>query len=262
LRCDFLKQAIGDRANLCHQRFGGAFEGGMDLVNLFSFETRAEACEALADIMAARLFDVLLDGGTARVALSGGSSPEPCYRALTEHTLDWSRVAVTLVDDRWVGLDSPGSNEAMIRRVFATVPEAQVVGLHVPDISAKAAESELKARLTPLLPLDVVVLGMGPDAHTASWFPGSSDLAAALDPSGHTAIMAYDASDAPVAKPYPERITMTLPVIANAGWIALLLFGADKRDVLTRALEQPSEIAPIRAIFEAAHDRIAVFWAP
>jgi 6-phosphogluconolactonase len=234
----------------------------MELVNLFSFETRTDACEALADILAARLFDVLQGGGPARIALSGGSSPEPCYRALAAHALDWSRVAVTLVDDRWVGLDDPGSNEAMIRRVFATRPEAAVTGLHVPGLTAPQAQPQVAGRIGPLLPLDAVVLGMGPDAHTASWFPGSSDLAAALDPSGHTAVMAYDAADAPVAKPYPSRITLTLPAVAGAGWIALLLFGADKRDVLNRALEQTAEVAPIRAVFDAAADRIAVFWAP
>jgi 6-phosphogluconolactonase len=234
----------------------------MDLVNLFSFETRAEACEALADILAAQLFDALQNGGRARVALSGGSSPEPCYRALAGHALDWSRVDVTLVDDRWVGPDDPGSNEAMIRRVFASQPDARITGLHVPGVTASQAHAQVAAQIAPLLPLDVVVLGMGPDAHTASWFPGSADLAAALDPSGHTAVMAYDASDAPVAKPYPSRMTLTLPVIANAGWIALLLFGADKRDVLNRALEQPTQVAPIRAIFEAAPEKIAVFWAP
>lgn len=234
----------------------------MDLVNLFSFETRAEACEALADIMAARMFDVLQDGGRARIALSGGSSPEPCYRSFVAHPLDWARVDVTLVDDRWVGLDDPGSNEAMIRRVFATVPEASVTGLTAPTRQPQASVPEIEARIAPMRALDVVVLGMGPDAHTASWFPGSPDLAAALDPSGKAAVMAYDASQAPVARPFPDRITLTLPAIVEAGWIGLLLFGSDKRDVLARALEQPATTAPIRAVFDAAPEKLAVFWAP
>ena len=110
-------------------------------------------------------------------------------------------------------------------------------------------------------PFDVVVLGMGPDAHTASWFPGAPQLAACLDPEGRATVLGLDAVDAPVAGAYRLRMTLTLPAIVEAQQTIVLIFGQDKKQVLGASLAKPVLGAPIRGVLEAASGRCVVFWA-
>lgn len=228
---------------------------------LLSFASRPAAEEALAAALEAGVRDAHAAGRRARIALSGGSSPEPAYRAFAAKDLDWSKVDIALVDDRWVDVDQAGSNQAMIERAFASANGVTIFGMKLPTASPKQAEAELDLVYRRLRPFDAIVLGMGPDAHTASWFPASPDLAACLDPQGTATVLGVDASLAPVAAPYPERMTMTLPVVSEAQQILILLFGADKKQILQQALEAPVTIAPIKAVMEATGSRCIALWA-
>lgn len=228
---------------------------------LLSFPSRAEANEALAAALEAGVRAAHSEGRRARIALSGGSSPEPAYRAFAAKTLDWSRVDLALVDDRWVDLDQAGSNQAMIERAFGDAHGVTIFGMKLPIPSPKQAEGALEAAYRPLRPFDAIVLGMGPDAHTASWFPASPDLSACLDPDGAASVLAVDASAAPVAAPYPERMTITLPVVREAQQVLILLFGSDKKQILQHALSAPVTRAPIRAAIEATGARCMALWA-
>ena len=230
-------------------------------IPFLSFPSRSAAEEALAAALEAGVRDAHADGRRARIALSGGSSPELAYRAFAAKDLDWSKVDIALVDDRWVDLDQAGSNQAMIERAFASATGITIFGMKLPNASPKLAEAELDGVYRALRPFDVIVLGMGPDAHTASWFPASPDLAACLDSQGSATVLGVDASLAPVAAPYPERMTVTLPVVSEAQQILILLFGADKKQILQQALEAPVTNAPIKAVIEASGAKCIALWA-
>jgi 6-phosphogluconolactonase len=235
--------------------------GTMTTFPFLSFPSRPAAEEALAAALEAGVRDAHSEGRRARIALSGGSSPEPAYRAFAAKQLDWSKVDIALVDDRWVDVDQAGSNQAMIQRAFASATGVTIFGMKLPTSNPKLAEAELDGVYRALRPFDAIVLGMGPDAHTASWFPASPDLAACLDPQGPATVLGIDASLAPVAAPYPERMTVTLPVVSEAQQILILLFGADKKQILQQALDMSVTNAPIKAVIDATGARCVALWA-
>jgi 6-phosphogluconolactonase len=228
---------------------------------LFEFDTRDEACTATADALAVIAQTALDNGRRARIALSGGSSPAPAYRAFAQKDLDWSRVDIALVDDRWVDLTSPGSNEAMIRAAFEPASGVTIHTMYTGHATPFEGAQSLDPIYASLRPFDVMIMGMGPDAHTASWFSESPQLQACLDPASTHSVLGVDASTAPVAQPYLFRMTMTLPVVAEADQLVLLLFGADKKQILSAAIGTPQTQTPIQALVEACGERLVVFWA-
>jgi 6-phosphogluconolactonase len=230
-------------------------------VPLFVFEDRIGAHKAVAEALRASVDAAHSEGRRARIALSGGSSPAPAYRAFADLPLDWSRVDIALVDDRWVNLDNAGSNEAMIREVFSGAHGVTIYGMKTAHETPFEGQAALDPIYSALRPFDAVVLGMGPDAHTASWFVGSPQLEACLSPDTTKTVLGVDASAAPVAGDYPLRMTLTLAPIAQAGQVILLMYGADKKQIFAEALHTPVTQAPIRAAIQASRDRSVVFWA-
>jgi 6-phosphogluconolactonase len=235
-------------------------EMGQELA-LFAFDDRQGTCDAVASALAASVRAAHNEGRRARIALSGGLSPAPAYRAFARLDLDWSRVDIALVDDRWVDFENAGSNEAMVRDVFSGTVGVTIYGMKSAETTPFAAQATLDGIYATLRPFDGVVLGMGPDAHTASWFVGSPQLGACLAADTDQTVLGVDASAAPVSGDYPLRMTLTLPPVAEAGQIILLLYGADKKQILNQALHTPVTQAPIRAAIQASGDRCVVFWA-
>jgi 6-phosphogluconolactonase len=227
----------------------------------FAFEDRIATHKAVAEALRASVDAAHSEGRRARIALSGGSSPAPGYRAFANLPLDWSRVDIALVDDRWVDLDNAGSNEAMISEVFSNAQGVSIYGMKTAHETPFEGEAALDPIYSALRPFDAVVLGMGPDAHTASWFAGSPQLGACLSPETDKTVLGVDASAAPVAGDYPLRMTLTLPPIAQAGQVILLMYGADKKQIFKQALHTPVTQAPIRAAIQASLERCVVFWA-
>lgn len=220
--------------------------------------------EAAAAQIARQLQYDLQTQPQALLLLSGGSTPEPVYRALAAHALDWPRLIVALVDERFVPPDSPGSNGRLLAAVFAhgAAAAATLWPLVEPGLSLPACVEHANARVAAagLLP-SAVVFGMGEDGHTASLFPGAAGLAAALDASD--AYVALDASGCPVAGAYPQRITLT-----PAGWRAaharlLLIRGERKRAVFERSLAAGvAEQTPIVAAAAEGPVPLHVHWSP
>ncbi|HMA16000.1 MAG: 6-phosphogluconolactonase [Bacteroidota bacterium] len=215
--------------------------------------------EALAGAVARDLRAAIARRGVASLALSGGRTPRQFLAALSRQPLPWDKVAVTLVDERWVPPGHARSNEALLRETLLAGPAAaaRFVGLVTKAATPEAGLAEVAARIAALPPpLDAVVLGMGADGHTASFFPGGDRLAEALDPAGSVMVLPQRAPGA--GEP---RITLTLPLIAGAGRVYLHIEGAEKAEVIEAALaEGPVEAMPVRAVLRARP--VEVFWCP
>lgn len=214
---------------------------------------------AVSDIVVALQKD--LDGkGHARILASGGTTPGPVYRALAKLPLDWAKVEVALVDERWLPLADPDSNARLIRETLLTdhAAAAHFAPMFTPDRSL--AETVLAANQAAS-PASVAVLGMGTDGHTASLFPNMRGLDQALmSPADYVAV---DASDCPGAGPWPQRISLTPAGLAKAAVRVLLIRGEHKRAVIQRALDgvDPREL-PVRVALSLPGAPLRIHWYP
>ncbi|HEX5305418.1 MAG TPA: 6-phosphogluconolactonase, partial [Dyella sp.] len=189
--------------------------------------------EALAERVAARLREAIADRGRALLAVSGGSTPTHFFERLSRAPLDWSRVQITLVDERWVPESSERSNARLVKSLLLqhAAAAASFVPLYQDAATPEDGLAALNAQLDALaFPFDVAVLGMGDDGHTASFFPGGDRLADALDPAGRARVLPMRATGA--GEP---RITFTLPVLLDARALFLHVEGEAKRRVLADA---------------------------
>jgi 6-phosphogluconolactonase len=222
------------------------------------FADGEELALGLADWTAERLRGAIAARGVALLVVSGGKSPARFFDILSNLDLDWTRVAITLADERRVADDSPRSNARLAReRLLRNRAEAAsftpLADVRLPEDRELAAASARVANLP--LPADVVVLGMGDDGHTASWFPGAEGLAEAMDPAARQLVAPIVAPDAP-----EPRLTLTGRVILRARAIALEIQGEAKLATFAAALESgPEKVMPIRAVLRGAADRLTVF---
>ena len=230
-------------------------------IQLHVFPDPSALAEALARSVADDLRNALAARNGASLALSGGNTPKAFMRALASQALDWPRVAVTLVDERWVPESSERSNAALVRNNLLRGPaaEARFVPLYRDAPEPERAIGEIEDALATLpSPFDAVVLGMGNDGHTASFFPGGDHLAAALDPATTAAVLPMRAPDA--GEP---RITLTLPPILAARHLYLHIEGMEKQRVLDAAVAGAGEGGgyPIRSVLQHASMPVQVFYS-
>lgn len=224
--------------------------------HLFADEDRM--AKALAGAVADALRAGLAARGTASLAVSGGRSPIPFLRALAEMPLDWARVYVTLVDERWVAPGSPDSNEGLVRQhlLREAARSACLVPLKSEAPSLERGVVDARGRTAALPPrFDAVVLGMGEDGHTASLFPGAAGLAEALDPAGEARL----AGIVPPLAPHP-RITWTLAALLETRHLLLQAGGASKRAVLEAAAVADPLAMPIAAFLRQRRVPLALYF--
>ncbi len=223
------------------------------------FARRAEQDQALAQRVAAALRAGLDARGEAALAVSGGRTPAGFFRHLSLQQLNWSRVAITLVDERWLPPDHPDSNERMLRTQLLrrTAAAAHFTGLKTAHDNARSAENSCEQALAKLpWPLDAVHLGVGGDGHTASWFADAPEYARALDTNAPARVLACHPQSAPYA-----RMSLSLRAVLDSRLILLQLTGSDKRAVLEAALAGDRSL-PVTAVLQQRRVPVAIYWAP
>lgn len=225
-----------------------------------AFRTKADACEAAAAKMLSGLQTALNDQGRATLLLSGGSTPAPAYKRLAVNDLPWQDVTVGLVDERWVDDKNDASNTRLLKESFLEkgAGPARFIPMKSAHTTPQAGEAEVNEAYSVFAAPDVILLGMGPDGHTASWFPSGKGLDRALseDPALYT--VAIDAAGCPVAGKHTDRMTVTLNVVKAAKTVILLITGEEKRAVL----DDRKANLPIHRALAARNDDIEVIWAP
>ena len=194
------------------------------------------APDAWAEAAGVKIADALADAvssseGPVSLALSGGSTPRPVYRWLAEAGgVPWDRVEIFFGDERCVPPDDPESNYRMVRETLlepAGIPSERVHRMEAERDDREAAAADYEK----LLPerLTVLLLGIGPEGHTLSLFPGSP------------ALKERERRVVPVTtpKPPPDRLTLTPPAVESAERIFVLARGDAKADAVARSLEGP-----------------------
>lgn len=223
------------------------------------FETRDELAAGLAAKVADTLKAAIISRGTAFLAVSGGTTPGRFFAALSKQVLDWSKVTVTLVDERFVPESSPRSNAALAK---ASLLQNEAAGARFAPLFHEAASVEegadladIKLRSLPW-PLDAAILGMGADGHTASFFPDAQGLNALLDQASSRLVMPVHSESAG-----ETRLTLTLPALIGAGLVVVHIEGVEKRNVIEAALAAEKPL-PIRTVLDRAPRAAEIYWAP
>lgn len=227
---------------------------------LHRFETNEHLALALAVRVSELLREAIAERGHATLAVSGGSTPAPLFDALCVAPLDWSRVTITQVDERWVDEDHPDANARLIRQRLLqnAAAAAHFISLKTDAATPFDAQEEVSAALGEFAAgIDVVILGMGEDGHTASFFPGARELPAALDPEGDSIATAL----VPPAAPHP-RMTLTFAALSRARYTFLHIVGPGKLEVLTQASDPgPVEELPIRSVLHHPELTLDIYYA-
>lgn len=225
--------------------------------------TQATAqASALAERVAAQLRDGIAARGHAVIAVSGGTTPAPFFAELAKQALDWAHVTVTLVDERWVPDSDPRSNAKLVKETLlqGAAAAARFVPLYTGAATPEDGLAEAAARIAALpSPFDAVLLGMGDDGHTASFFPDGDHLAEATDPLATAKVLPMHATHA--GEP---RITLTLPMLLATRALYLLIRGAKKRDLIAdvRLGLDAAKNYPVNAVVHQEQVPLAVYWAP
>jgi 6-phosphogluconolactonase len=229
-------------------------------VNRHDFADRLTLGDTLAKDIAGKLEAAVKARGKASIAVSGGGTPKLMFAVLAEQEIEWAKVTITLVDERWVDEDNERSNARLVKNTLIA-HEAHVAGFqplfdtaHADDVDA--ALVEVGQRIDALgKPFDVVILGMGPDGHTASFFPGGDHLGQALDLDGKQSVLSMRAEGA--GEP---RITLSLPRVLDTRALYLHIEGSDKKELLEKAMA--GEDFPIAAVLKQDRVAVDVYWSP
>jgi 6-phosphogluconolactonase len=215
----------------------------------------------LAREITASLAAAIASRGTASLVVSGGRSPVKLFEALRTQPLDWPQVCIALADERWVDVTDPSSNERLVREHLLKdrAAAARFLGLKngapTPDIGAVSAW-ETFARVPR--PFDAVLLGMGDDGHTASLFPGSPNLASALNPAAVAGCVGMWSPTPPQA-----RLSLNLTALLDTRRVVILISGEAKwRTYAAAYAPGPEQEMPVRAVLRQTRTPVVVKWSP
>ncbi len=227
-------------------------------INFNSFKDRDNLAENLSKSIANNLKKSISKNSKASLMVSGGSTPKLLFEKLRNIDINWSKVTIGLCDERWVDPAHKDSNEKFIKTNLLQdrAKEAKFIGMYEKKSIEKAVISCSKRIEENLLPFDVLVLGMGLDAHTASLFPNNSKLKEGLDLNNLNLCVDIEPLEAP-----HKRMSLTLSSILSANNIYLHFEGESKLKVYNEAMSGDDFIKmPIRSILHQDKKIIEVYY--
>ncbi|MAW99007.1 MAG: 6-phosphogluconolactonase [Sphingomonas sp.] len=233
----------------------------MTEIEWWDYDSPSEMAEAVAGDVRFIIESAIEARGSAVIALPGGKTPQPIFELLAQAKLNWRKVTIVPTDDRLVPMGDPLSNITMIGKTF--VP----LGARVFPITSEAAEDykaagrAADARLQDLhWPLDLCLLGVGGDGHTASIFPGP-DLDEALNGPSERRALGVHPDPLPPEAPV-DRVTLSLAAIKSAAALMIAFTGDQKKQVLEAAIEEGvGSPYPIGRVLGAAELPVDIHWS-
>ncbi|WP_166415568.1 6-phosphogluconolactonase [Cochlodiniinecator piscidefendens] len=223
-------------------------------MNIVEYADREMMMMDLATILADEIKSQLHHEDRVTLAVPGGTTPGPIFDGLSAVDLGWDRVDVMLTDERWVSETSERSNTRLLQNRLLTgyAQAANLIPLYETADTPEEALPNLRKNLSPHLPINVLLLGMGADMHTASLFPGADRLEEAFDPLAPVLLpMRADGADEP-------RITLTVPALQSAMTTHIVIAGQEKREAIKVASKTKDfKQAPIAAFLNNA----TIHWA-
>ena len=222
------------------------------------FSSQEKLTQILTDKILHKLSLAIAEKGHASLALSGGSTPKKLFSALSKSDFSWERVTVTLVDERWVDPQSEQSNEKLLKEYLLQNYAAKAKFIPLKSHFARAKEGVVALEIILgefVKHLDVVVLGMGEDAHTASFFPNAEELEFVLN--------TKDLCCATTASREPkERITLSRLFLLGTNTLLLHIQGKKKKEIFFNALKSDeTKMIPIIAMMQQTNPILEVYYA-
>lgn len=217
------------------------------------FQSNHDQVDTLAIKIAEKLQEVITKKGKATLAVSGGKSPITLFEKLSKAAIDWSKVTITLVDERFTAVDHEDSNENLVRKhlLINNAEQAYFIGLVTTrNILTSVSNANLK-----IDNIDVAVLGMGEDGHTASIFPCCDELDTALDTKLTTEKYLITR---PKNANY-ERIGLSLSGILEVANVYISISGEKKLSIIESAMLAPTKQYPISYVI-ASHCNLQILW--
>jgi|TARA_B110000091_G_scaffold79154_1_gene87175 6-phosphogluconolactonase len=228
-----------------------------------SLETVLEQREALENSLASSIVKSLgrdiAEKGSASLLVSGGKTPSGLFKVLSETALDWSKVTISLVDERLVSDDNPDQNGNMVKSNLL-INQAKNADFIPLVYDSKNRERNLLLSKVAVAkipkPFTVVVLGMGSDGHTASLFPDSPELEEGMDLKNENDLV----NSTTLMAPY-SRITFTRRALLSSKKLILHCYGESKKQVLLKAKTEKDSIKyPISGFFDQKEVQMEVYW--
>jgi 6-phosphogluconolactonase len=220
-----------------------------NLEGMIEFESKVELEIALADTIAKVLENAIQTKGSASLLLSGGTTPSGVYKQLSKHNLDWRRVNVGLVDERFVGPTSPFSNFKLIAETLLqnNAKEATLWPMVIEEAdyikNLRLIEESYRIFTQP----DACILGMGPDGHTASIFPNDPDSLKA-NQKNDTLLSNTNAPSEP-----KQRITCNGPMLRRSKHLFLMITGSHKKEIFIDSEQLQLPIASFKSALSATY---------
>ena len=234
----------------------------MTEIEWWDYDDAAELADAVAGDIQFVIESAIDARGSAVIALAGGKTPFPAYEKLAKAKLDWKRVTIVPGDERIVPLGDPLSNVTQLGKLF--IPKGARV---IPIVPRQTEDYKSAGRSADALmqdlhwPLDLCLLGVGGDGHTASIFPGP-DFDEALNGPKERRMLGIMPDPLPPEAPV-ARVTLSRQGIVTARALMIAVTGKDKRTVIEQAIDQgPSSPYPIGRVLADAELPVDIHWAP
>lgn len=226
----------------------------------YNFETKESLISKLSKRIASYLEKSINENGKASLLVSGGSTPKPLFEKLSKIDISWDKVIISLVDERWVSSEHKDSNELLVKSNLLQnfAKKAKFVGMYLDGKDASEADEECsKIYKNSVYPFDVIILGMGGDAHTASLFPENERLNEAYNLENENLCISIKPTTAP-----HKRMSLTLKAILSAKHIILHIEGEEKLKVYEEAISLDDKYKmPIASVLNQEIKEVEVYHA-